>query len=151
MFRKCRATLQRVTGQTAGNASYYADGSFYGAGVNKYFLQEEPDEIFPYEVFTLCTAIIEIPGFFSDMNVGFTDVQLPGNSFVNNTKLTNIAYLYHNMTNVTYSLTGKGFINCALVNTSYTFSEPSLSYTKQGYVPYGLFRMEQNSNTNIVG
>ena len=147
MFSRLRNSLKYITGQQAINQSTL--GSFQG--FTKQFLKEG-DEVFPYDVFTGCSAIIEIPGFFSGLVLpANTVVELPLNSFKTNYNLTNISYLYYDMKNCKYSLTGKGFSNCKLINVHRCFSEIETSFVKKGFIPYGLFYMEQTSNVSYKG
>lgn len=147
MFSRLKNSLKYITGQQAINQSTL--GSFQG--FTKQFLKEG-DEVFPYDVFTGCSAIVEIPGFFSGLVLpANTVVELPLNSFKTNYNLTNIANLYYDMKNCKYSLTGKGFSNCKIVNAYRCFSEIETSYVKKGAVPYGLFYMKQTSIINYKG
>lgn len=147
MFSRLRNSLKYITGQQAINQSTL--GSF--RGFTKQFLKEG-DEVFPYDVFTGCSAIVEIPGFFSGLVFpANTVVELPLNSFKTNYNLTNISYLYYDMKNCKYSLTGKGFSNCKLINVHRCFSEIETSFVKKGFIPYGLFYMEQTSNVSYKG
>lgn len=147
MFSRLKNSLKYITGQQAINQTTL--GSFQG--FTKQFLKEE-DEVFPYDVFTGCSAIVEIPGFFSGLVLpANTVIELPLDSFKTNYNLTNISYLYYDMKNCKYSLTGKGFSNCKLVNVSKCFSELETTYVKKGSVPYGLFYMEQTNNYNYKG
>lgn len=144
MFRRIKTSLKYITSSSAINAS--SSGCFSGS--NKIFLKEE-DEVFPYDVFTGCINLIEIPGFFREFNLPVgTVAQLPGDSFKTNNNLTNISYLYSNMRNIRYSLTSKGFINCNIVNAAYCFEESDSNFIKKGMIPYGLF--EQRKLTNVV-
>jgi hypothetical protein len=147
MFSRLKNSLKYITGQQAINQSTL--GCF--KGFTKEFIKEE-DEVFPYDVFTNCSAIVEIPGFFSKLILPANSViELPLNSFKTNYNLTNISYLYYDMKNCKYSLTGKGFSNCKLVNVHRCFSEIETSFVKKGFIPYGLFYMEQTSNVSYKG
>ena len=147
MFSRLKNSLKYITGQQAINQSTL--GCFQG--FTKEFIKEE-DEVFPYDVFTNCSAIVEIPGFFSKLILPANSViELPLNSFKTNYNLTNISYLYYDMKNCKYSLTGKGFSNCKLVNVHRCFSEIETSFVKKGFIPYGLFYMEQTSNVSYKG
>lgn len=147
MFRRIKTSLKYITSNSATNAS--TRGSFYGN--NKTFVKEE-DEVFPYDVFTGCVNLVECPGFFSQLNLPVDTVaQLPGDSFKTNKNLTNISYLYEDMRNIKYSLTGKGFINCKLINVAYCFSEKNKTHVKTGMIPYGLFEQRQITNNIIKG
>ena len=147
MFSRLKNSLKYITKQQAINQSTL--GCFQG--FTKEFIKEE-DEVFPYDVFTNCSAIVEIPGFFSKLILPANSViELPLNSFKTNYNLTNISYLYYDMKNCKYSLTGKGFSNCKLVNVHRCFSEIETSFVKKGFIPYGLFYMEQTSNVSYKG
>lgn len=147
MFSRLKNSLKYITSQQAINQSTL--GCFQG--FTKEFVKEG-DEVFPYDVFTNCSAIVEIPGFFSCLVLPIdTVVELPLNSFKTNYNLTNISYLYYDMKNCKYSLTGKGFSNCKLVNVHRCFSEIKISFVKKGFIPYGLFYMEQTSNVSYKG
>lgn len=147
MFSRLRNSLKYITGQQAINESTL--GSFQG--FTKQFVKEG-EEAFPYDVFTGCNAIVEIPGFFANLVLPVnTVVELPLNSFKTNYNLTNISYLYYDMKNCKYSLTGKGFSNCKLINVHKCFSEIETSFVKKGFIPYGLFYMEQTSNVSYKG
>lgn len=147
MFSRLRNSLKYITGQQAINESTL--GSFQG--FTKQFVKEG-EETFPYDVFTGCNAIVEIPGFFANLVLPVnTVVELPLNSFKTNYNLTNIANLYFDMKNCKYSLTGKGFSNCKIVNAYRCFSETENTYVKKGSVPYGLFYMESTNNYSWKG
>lgn len=147
MFSRLRNSLKYITGPQAINESTL--GSFQG--FTKQFVKEG-EETFPYDVFTGCNAIVEIPGFFSKLVLPANSViELPLNSFKTNYNLTNISYLYYDMKNCKYSLTGKGFSNCKLINVHRCFSEIETSFVKKGFIPYGLFYMEQTSNVSYKG
>ena len=60
MFSRLKNSLKYITSQQAINQSTL--GCFQG--FTKEFVKEG-DEVFPYDVFTNCSAIVEIPGFFS--------------------------------------------------------------------------------------
>lgn len=147
MFSRLKNSLKYITSYQAVNKSTL--GCFQG--FTKEFIKEE-DEVFPYDVFTDCSAIVEIPGFFSKLILPADSViELPLNSFKTNYNLTNISYLYYSIKNCKYSLTGKGFSNCKLVNVQSSFSEAEYSFVKKGFIPYGLFYMEQTSNVSYKG
>lgn len=147
MFTRLKNSLKYITSQQAINQSTL--GCFQG--FTKEFVKEG-DEVFPYDVFTNCSAIVEIPGFFSKLVLPANSViELPLNSFKTNYNLTNISYLYYDMKNCKYSLTGKGFSNCKLINVHRCFSEIETSFVKKGSIPYGLFYMEQTSNVSYKG
>lgn len=147
MFSRLKNSLKYITGQQAINESTL--GSFQG--FTKQFIKEG-EETFPYDVFTGCSAIVEIPGFFANLVLPTnTVVELPLDSFKTNYNLTNIANLYFDMKNCKYSLTGKGFSNCKIVNAYRCFSETENTYVKQGSVPYGLFYMEATNNYSWKG
>lgn len=147
MFSRLRNSLKYIIGQQAINESTL--GSFQG--FTKQFVKEG-EEAFPYDVFTGCNAIAEIPGFFANLVLPVnTVVELPLNSFKTNYNLTNIANLYFDMKNCKYSLTGKGFSNCKIVNAYRCFSEIENTYVKKGSVPYGLFYMESTNNYSWKG
>ena len=98
MFSRLKNSLKYITGQQAINKSTL--GCFQG--FTKEFVKEE-DEVFPYDVFTNCSAIVEIPGFFSKLILPANSViELPLNSFKTNYNLTNISYLYYDMKNYKY-------------------------------------------------
>nr|DAT72373.1 MAG TPA: leucine-rich repeat protein [Crassvirales sp.] len=147
MFSRLRNSLKYITGQQAINESTL--GSFQG--FTKQFLKEE-DEVFPYNVFTGCNQLVECPGFFSYMSLpAGSVVELPLNSFKTNYNLTNIAYLYYGLKNCNYTMTGKGFSNCKLVNVNHCFAELGTTYVKKGMIPYGLFYMEQTTIQTFKG
>ena len=147
MFSRLKNSLKYITGQQAINESTL--GSFQG--FTKQFIKEG-EETFPYDVFTGCSAIVEIPGFFANLVLPTnTVVELPFDSFKTNYNLTNIANLYFDMKNCKYSLTGKGFSNCKIVNAYRCFSETENTYVKKGSVPYGLFYMEATNNYSWKG
>lgn len=147
MFTRVKNSLKYITGQTATNATSL--GSFQG--FTKEFLKEG-DEAFPYNVFTGCNQLVECPGFFSYMSLPAGSViELPLDSFKTNYNLTNIAYLYYGLKNCKYTMTGKGFSNCKLVNVSRCFAELETTYVKKGMIPYGLFYMEQTAVQTFKG
>lgn len=147
MFNRLKNSLKYITGTQAINESTY--GCFQG--FVKEFLKEE-DEVFPYDVFTGCSQLVECPGFFSNMIMPIGSViELPKDTFKTNYNLTNISYLYYGIKNCKYTMTGKGFSNCKLVNVHKAFAEPDLSFTKKGAIPYGLFYMEQTAIQTFKG
>ena len=79
------------------------------------------------------------------------NIELPGTTFNDCTKLTNISYMFYNMTNVKYTLTSKGFKNCKIINADYCFAEDSSAYIKIGGVAYGLFYQEKMLQKSFVG
>lgn len=148
MFRRIRGTLTNIT--TASAANNTSTGCF--GGFTKYFQREDPSEVFPYEVFSRCTNLLEIPGFFYKMEgISGTEVNLPQNMFVDCRRLQNISYLFANMTKINYKLTRDGFKNCNLVNVANAFREEDSNFIKEGSVPYHLFYQEKVSNETIKG
>lgn len=147
MFSRVKNSLKYITEQQATNATSL--GSFQG--FTKEFLKEG-DEVFPYDVFTGCSQLVECPGFFSYMSLPAGSViELPLNSFKTNYNLTNISYLYYGLKNCKYTMTSKGFSNCKLVNVSRCFAELETTYVKKGMIPYGLFYMEQTTTQTFKG
>lgn len=152
MFNKIKSTLKYITGQDIGNITYGGTGSsFNGSGIVKTFASDGSNS-FPYDVFKGCTELIEIPAFFTGIRFSSDPrAELPGDMFINNKKLSNISHLFDGMYGITYTLTGKGFINCSIVNASYCFNENSGSYSKTGFIPYGLFYQENVESKKIKG
>ena len=154
MFNKISGSLKYITGEDAGSNTTYtnSDSSFGGSGLKKTHLSDGTGN-FPYNVFTNCTEIIEIPAFFSGLSYTSkpSDVKLPGDMFLNNTKLTNISNLFNGMSGIEYTLTGKGFRNCSLKNVARSFNETSESFTKTGYIPYGLYYQEKTEIKTVQG
>lgn len=154
MFRKIKSSLKYITGQSTSNSTYtYLTSSFGGPKLTKSFIGDGTGS-FPYDVFTECTGLIEAPAFFSKLafpsNLGVT-AELPGNMFINNTKLTNVSNMFAEMSGIKYTLTGYGFKNCKIVNASGIFAETSGSYCKRGSIPYGLFYQEKNETRAVAG
>lgn len=153
MFDKIASTLKYITGEETNNVTYTSStSSFNGAGLNKTYTSDGSGN-FPYNVFSKCRELREIPAFFSGLN--YTpqgEISLPGNMFLNNTKLTNISSLFNGMSSsIKYTLIGKGFRNCSLKNVAYAFDETSGNYSKTGYIPYGLFYQEKTEIKSVEG
>lgn len=152
MFRKIKNTISIISGETSGSSYFGSNNSLSGAGLSKVFVQDNPNEVFPFDIFKECLNITEIPGFFYGLS--FSDpieVSLPGDMFINNTKLSSIGYLFYGMNNVRYTLTGKGFKNCKITVCTACFQEESLSYSKKGMIPYGLFYQDYKENVLLTG
>ena len=156
MFHKIAGSLKYITGTSAANLSVSGtSGCFAGSGLIKRF-RPEGTEVFPYEVFKECTQIIEIPAFFERMTFATqtNNVPLPiTGMFDNNTRLTNVSYLFASMSGITYTLGSKAFRKCSLINASYIFNEPDgyNSTSKIGGIPYGLFYQEKDAYKNLSG
>ena len=147
MFRRIKTRLKYITGTSATNAT--TNPCF--TGFTKTFLKEDT-EVFPYEVFSGCSALVEAPGFFSNIKCPTgTVIELPKDIFKDCVNLTNISYEFYNMENVKYSFTGEGFKNCKIVNAAYCFAETNVKFAKTGMIPYKLFYQEQLVSSTIKG
>ena len=111
------------------------------------------DMHFPYKVFSGCSKIETVAGFFRNMdcaeNGDVNTITLP--SYVSNgnridilgdcTSVKDASHLFANLKNVRYSLLGKGFINNSLENVSYMFD--NYDYVSMvGGIPFKLFYEE---------
>lgn len=105
--------------------------------------------LFPDKVFEGMNNLTTIAGFFYNHNIsGDYDsnqyAELPGNMFLNKTKLENISYLFaHPSKNSSFvfKFTREGFTNCNLKNVSAAFSYAGRLAKLDGYngIPYKLF------------
>lgn len=151
MFNKIKSTIRFIGPADEGNFTA-STGSFAGSGIVKLYVPDLLGDKFPYDVFKGCTALVEAPAFFARMTFSpESTAELPGNIFNDCSKLTNISYMFYNMSNIKYRLTGKGFKNCKIVNANYCFAEDSSTYLKTGGIPYGLFYQEQAVKRNYIG
>ena len=151
MFSKIKTTLKFIGPSDEGNFTS-TGGSFAGSGIVKSYVPDVAGDKFPYDVFKGCTNLTEAPGFFARMAFPTEqNIELPGTTFNDCTKLTNISYMFYNMTNVKYTLTSKGFKNCKIINANSCFAENSSAYIKIGGVPYGLFYQEKDVQKSFVG
>ena len=147
MFRQIAKTLQYFRQSTSiSSTPSWGTVAFSGDGINKQFMAETSED-FPYDVFKECINLVDCPFFFYNIqfNVTPTDLRLPGDMFINCTKLSNIHSCFRNMgsSELRYTLTSKGFINCKLTNVSHAFNESS-QVAKIGGIPYGLFYQEKD-------
>lgn len=165
-FQKIKHSLVYMTGGETGNKSY-STPCFGGTGIKRYADPNDTDNSveFPYEIFNGCTVLKEIPAFFTNLEI-YTgndtsrtqEITLPlylnsygtyTSMFKDTVALTNVSYLFSNMKSYNYTLMGKGFTKCSLINAHRIFSEPNTSNQggfKKGSIPYGLFYQEKNSN-----
>ena len=156
MFRQINKSLISFGHYPTSGASAYPNefsknvASLNGPGLNKKFLQED-DEIFPLNIFKECKNLQRMEylfyGLTSDIGTSADELSLPGDMFLNNTQLFNIDGCFANMaTNIHYTLTGRGFINCNLSSVRYCFDEGGVDRgNKVGGIPYGLFYQERSS------
>lgn len=161
MFRQIKNSLVYLSHYNTANVSAYPStysynvSSLNGNGLNKVFLQEK-NEVFPLDIFTECRNLQRVEylfyGLTSDINVSADQLSLPGDMFINNKQLTHVDGCFANMaSNIKYTLTGKGFINCNLASVRYCFDENGVGKgNKVGGIPYGLFYQEQEVTTNFT-
>ena len=155
MFTRIKASLVAITGSTENVTTSL---SSFGGAINKTYNAEDNDnEEFAYNVFAGCNKLEDISCFFKDLKYkNQQTVILPGdNMFKDTTELKNISYLFYNMVGVKFKLSGKGFINCKLTNVYHSFGNPTntggSSANIEGFIPYGLFYMEQLRTRTIRG
>ena len=144
MFRQIKNTLTHIRHWSTSSIADVNYVSLNGAGLSKTF-EQEGDEVFPLDIFKQCTKLQTCPYFFYNLKsyISSTDLQLPGDMFINNTNLQNIDGCFMNMSNVIkYSLNGKGFKNCNLQTVRNCFNDNGM-LNKSGGVPYGLFYQEK--------
>lgn len=147
MFKDC----PNFTGILVGNKDY-ADQCFKGF-VKVYNYKTG----FPTNVFKGLPNITNLEGFFNglmpydfenDTPVANTDevLKLPGDMFVNNTKLESVKGLFEDIKGISYELTSCGFENCSLTDVSNVFAGGK----KIGMIPYKLFYQKKgNIITNM--
>mgnify|MGYP003186956801 CR=1 FL=1 len=151
MFNKIKSTLRFIGPDGEGNFTT-SGGSFAGSGIVKSYVPDLLGDKFPYDVFKGCVNLIEAPAFFARMVFpSDTTTEIPGTVFNDCVKLTNVSYMFYNMSNVKYSLTSKGFKNCRIVNASNCFMEDTSNYCKIGKIPYGLFYQETDVRKQFIG
>lgn len=151
MFNKIKSSIKFIGPSDEGNFAT-SGGSFAGAGIVKSYVSDLVGDKFPYDVFKGCTNLTEAPAFFARMVFpSDTTTEIPGTTFNDCTKLTNISYMFYNMSNVKYSLTSRGFKNCRIVNATACFMEDTSNYCKIGKVPYGLFYQETDVRKQFIG
>lgn len=105
--------------------------------------------LFPNKVFDGMNNLISIPGFFYNHNIsGNYDknqyAELPGDMFLNKTRLEDISYLFaHQNTNnnFVFKFTREGFVNCNLKNVDRAFSKAGRLAKLDEYngIPYKFF------------
>lgn len=154
MFRLIRNSLVHMRHWSTSGAADYAHVTLNGAGLNKKFVPEE-DEQFPFDIFKSCTKLQTCPYFFygltSDKDYSTSDLRLPGDMFINNTVLKDIDGCFMKMTsNIRYTLTSKGFINCQLTSVRNCFNDDG-NLNKKGGIPYGLFYQEKKTTKTFEG
>lgn len=114
--------------------------SFRGAGLRKYINQDT----FPKNIVKNCPNLITFAGFFREVeNKSFaSEVKIPGNMFINNYSLQNVAALMYNC-EFPFKLSSEGFKNCTSLNNVAYFCYHDLSTTSRskltGEIPYRLF------------
>ena len=143
MFKQIASVLTDINSYGSYSVST-AEVSLNGPGLRKVFLQEG-DEQFPFDVFKKCTKLNSCPYFFAQLNVTTkpSDLHLPGDLFINNKLLTNINGCFASMsTDINYTLSSKGFINCQLTDVRNCFNDGG-NKNKIGGIPYGLFYQER--------
>lgn len=114
--------------------------SFRGNGLRKYINQDT----FPEDIVKNCPNLQIFAGFFREVeNKSFaSEVRIPGNMFINNYSLQNVAALMYNC-EFPFKLSGEGFKNCTNLNNVAYFCYHDLSTTSRsnltGEIPYRLF------------
>jgi hypothetical protein len=114
--------------------------SFSGNGLRKYIY----DDTFPTDLVSKLPALSIFAGFFKNVEAKSfaTTPEIPGNMFVNNKNLTNVAALMMN-TEFTYKLSSNGFANCPKLSNVAYFCYHDVSSTSRGKligeIPYKLF------------
>lgn len=144
MFRQIKGALTNIRHWSTSSAADVAHVTLNGSGLRKRFVPEG-DEAFPFDVFRSCTKLQACPYFFYNLMSDSTpsDLQLPGDMFINNTALKNIDGCFMAMSsNLRYTLTGKGFINCQLETVRNCFNDNG-NNNKKGGIPYGLFYQQK--------
>ena len=171
-LQKVKNTIQYITGAQTGQNTTYDSPSFSGEGLIKYIDNEGGENvIFPYKVFSGCSALKEAPAFFrnlkrtSEQSNAFQSsiITLPlyvdeygaeKSMFEDTKNLTNISYMFSNMSDIKYTLKGGGFKNCKLVNVNSVFAEDQKNNlekgNKSGCIPYGLFLQETEKDFTTV-
>ena len=147
MFRKCKNTLEYITGYNTQDS--YSGTSFLGG--NKQYLKETPQEEFCYDIFKGCTKLKHICGLMYGLNSSTPiNIKLPHTMFEDLPNLTMISYLFAYFgSNISYTLTSKGFKNCKLVNVQYAFAATSGNNCLHGSIPYGLFYQSTQQTKTI--
>ena len=154
MFRQIKNAITNIRHWSTSSAADYTHTSLNGAALNKKFVPEG-DEQFPFDVFKSCTKLQTCPYFFyalnSDKNYSTSDLRLPGDMFINNVALKDIDGCFMKMaSNIRYTLTGKGFINCQLTSVRNCFNDDG-NVNKKGGIPYGLFYQEKQVTKTFEG
>ena len=169
LLQRIKNSIEYITDGTANNTSTNVS-SFNGTTLIKYIDKEDEEYVlFPYNIFKGCSKLKEIPAFFRKLRrvegqdnsivvslpTYVDDNQITRSMFEDTKELTNISYLFSEMT-IPYKLTGKAFKNCQLKNVHGAFYEPDDNQLtkgyKEGYIPYGLFFEERKgSYTTMVG
>lgn len=113
--------------------------SFLGDGLDKYI----EGSTFPFDIVSSLTNLTTFAGFFRGVRGDLsTTPAIPGNMFLNNTKLTNVSAMMYNA-DIPFTLSGDGFKNCPnLKDVSYfccynAKSSPRSKLT--GSIPYHMF------------
>lgn len=171
------------TGNSISNRLSIGSYSFNGNASIKYFIPDIVDTEeyakFPYKIFSFGNDWVAVPFFFAHMqyggnsNIPEIEISLPNRH--NDDYRTSMFYNCNNLQIITglfyrlgqgpqytsdqfrwkYTLSSKGFINCALTSVDFAFFELNEIHTqsiantpkscKQGMVPYGLFYMEKTN------
>lgn len=112
--------------------------SFCGSGITKTI----NENAFPYEIFSKCSKLQTIEGFFQNINsekseLSSETIELPGTLFENNSQLTSVSRLFMNFP-FNFVLTSNGFKNCSkLQRVDYLFYNAQNKFT--GYIPNKFF------------
>jgi hypothetical protein len=162
-LQKIKHSIEYITDQKANNVTTNTS-SFNGNSLEKFIDLEGDDSVtFPYEIFKGCTKLKECPALFRNLQKNSSqsdDITLPfyydkfnvkRSMFEDTVSLTNISYLFSEM-KIHYTLEGKGFKNCPLINVHGIFSESANNGYRNGEIPYGLFYQEsENSYKSPIG
>ena len=125
---------------TASGGGSITSTSFRGNGLRKYINQDT----FPEDIVKNCPNLQIFAGFFREVEskTFASDVKIPGNMFINNYDLQNVAALMYNC-EFPFKLSGEGFKNCTSLNNVAYFCYHDLSATSRskltGEIPYRLF------------
>lgn len=163
-FASCKNSLKTVIGSFGGNIEKWADSNDC-KGLNNETLN------FPYRIFSGCTKLESISGFFFNYSISgeryneesgeesfIPTITLPSYLYNNGNridmfgtciKLTDVSSCFNGMKYGTYRLISRGFKNNSLLNVSRIFSESGNTLChKVGKIPYQLFYQEKNGAIN---
>lgn len=129
--------LSEIGANRKGYDSVLGYGSFFGNGLNKHI----NGSVFPFNIFSKATKLTNISGFFRGTQGILSSVpSLPGDMFLNNTKLVNVSCLFYNL-GFEYTLSGDSFRNCPNLQyvSGFCASSSQDNNKLSGCIPYHLF------------